>query len=196
MTGYAETNKKLEALGRLPLGWDYGRGGPADRFSIFGARRILSLLKTLGLNNFDVVPGSDASVVVFGLIDNGEIEVVCEPHTTSFIYYRSPNGVEGEVEDQRYSDAISFIRGLDWLTQKSSILSAYNVILWQQEGSVAKPLPSHETVAEFRSFALNVSKLKVFHYANISPITRSGGLDQPHQFSGDLDHQIMQTIPA
>jgi len=49
--------EKIESLGKLPIGWDYGAGAPADTSCIKNTRLIAECLHSIGVSEFDCFPG-------------------------------------------------------------------------------------------------------------------------------------------
>lgn len=196
MSNITQTLAKLRILGEMPFGWDNGAGEPANAFSMVGAKLMLRLFMELGFSEFDVVPGFAGKVVVFGFMNGSEVEIVCDVDEVSLIYTKSSQGVEEEVDDKTYGEAIAFVRGLSWLSKKSSTLSAYNVILRQRVALVAKQSPSHAMAAAYRSSVPNVSERVVIRSANTFTNTRAMESGPIRQFSGDFECQIMMMAPA
>lgn len=75
MATFIEALKRIVGLAQLPVGWDYGRGGPADRTACVNAGAIVRMLNTIGIKGFDIVPGVNGAITVFGYKGNESVEI-------------------------------------------------------------------------------------------------------------------------
>lgn len=73
-----KTEKKLDSFRDLPVGWDYGRGGPISTQVIIQTKSLLNYMILLGLTVTEAFPGSSGEVMLAAYVDDHCIEIVLD----------------------------------------------------------------------------------------------------------------------
>ena len=148
--------RAIERLSRLPKGWDYGSGGPSTATACVQARNLLTLLRTLGLREFDVVPGKEGAITVAACKDGYELEIQCLGTGRFDLYATARDDMVLDDEDLLFGRLAELLGSLNWLAKRSSILFIPNVIYGQLGGSRASLSRTPPTDQASPSSAQNV----------------------------------------
>ena len=70
-------NEKIEGFGRLPVGWDYGSGGPSTEAAMRTAQHLTRLLSLAGATHIDAVPGIEGGVSLLATLAHEPCLEVC-----------------------------------------------------------------------------------------------------------------------
>jgi hypothetical protein len=73
------TTRKIRSFGDLPVGWDYGAGGPIDRTAQDAALEWDNFFRTIGIIETDAFPDAGGEVIVSGARGDHYFEVIIEP---------------------------------------------------------------------------------------------------------------------
>ncbi len=123
-----------------------------------------------GVDNFDAAPASAGGVTIVALTEGREIEVLCRASGWhDMIIF---DGEEPEVyEEKGFGYLAGIIRGLDWLTKKSSVSCILGGIYLVQAATPARSSRTQAMAREYQSYALSasqkVSNPSVIIYGNI-----------------------------
>jgi hypothetical protein len=79
--------QKLCSFANLPIGWDYGSGGPISIREISRALNWEKCLRAQGFLDTDAFPGGDGEVVVSASLGDHYVEVIVEPDNTTSVAY-------------------------------------------------------------------------------------------------------------
>lgn len=77
MVNLIDAPRRLSELRKLPIGWDYGQGGPISSRAFNSGRILVQLLARLGSEAFDVVPGDGDGVVIVAYNGGKSAEIHC-----------------------------------------------------------------------------------------------------------------------
>jgi hypothetical protein len=79
--------QKLYSFANLPIGWDYGSGGPIPIEAISRALIWEQFLRAQGFFDNDAFPGGNGEVVISATLGDHYIEVIIEPNNTTSVAY-------------------------------------------------------------------------------------------------------------
>lgn len=82
MVSLTDAKARLTSLRRLPVGWDYGHGGPISGRAYAYARVLIDMIAGLGADDFDVLPGAGDGAVIVGYRGNKSAEISCSADGT------------------------------------------------------------------------------------------------------------------
>lgn len=193
MADLIQTVARVGQFASLPTGWDYGRGGSSTVATCARARTLLTTLYALGLRRFDTAPGKKGGITVAAIKSEGnEIEIHCGPHGT-YDLYASHNGNDLiDLENVGFLHLLEELRGIGWLSTKSSTWSTPNVICLTWDDSQVSPLRIHRTVQAYPSFVCNAPSKR----AEASVRTYNSTLEPvsvgTRRFIGDSDTRNLQ----
>jgi hypothetical protein len=77
---------EIRSFASLPVGWDYGNGGPIPEYAINKALYWAELFSLKGLD-INAGPGTDGEVAVSGKLGDSRIEIVIEPDDTITVIF-------------------------------------------------------------------------------------------------------------
>jgi hypothetical protein len=81
-----DTDQTIRSFASLPVGWDYGSGGPIEADLINEALRWNAFLCGQGLKT-DAFPGGGGEIVISASYDDHYFEVILEPDATVSVAY-------------------------------------------------------------------------------------------------------------
>ena len=76
MNSIRSAAEKVVSFTRLPAGWNYGEGRPAENGAVVSALRTLEILHRHGLDAADAFPGADGEVMIAIYRDAHCMEIV------------------------------------------------------------------------------------------------------------------------
>lgn len=113
MANLTEATARLGALLRLPVGWDYGDGVPLSRAAYNHACQALSIIKSLGATDFEVVPGSDDGAVIVGYRGQKSAEIHCTAAGRFDLHHEDGDSSE-TLENLPLDGLICALEGYGW----------------------------------------------------------------------------------
>ena len=87
----SEVEKKISSFANLPIGWDYGSGGPIPEDAIETALAWNRFMQSRGLLETDAFPGGDGEVVIAAGYGDHYFEIIVEPDFTISLAYDCAN---------------------------------------------------------------------------------------------------------
>lgn len=193
----ADLIQSLAQIGQfssLPLGWDYGRGGPSTVATCSRARTILTTLYGLGLRRFDVAPGREGGITVAAIKTVGNvIEIHCDPHGSYDLYVTSDDQDLVDLSRIGFIALLEELRGIAWLSTKSSIWSIPNVICRTWEDSQVSLSRTHQTAPASRLYVCNAPSRGAAASVHIYNNTQEQVSAEILQYFGDSDTRNLQT---
>jgi hypothetical protein len=151
------TATKIAGFSTLPIGWDYGAGGPMAYSTINLAWRINTFLRQLGFSDIDAFPGADGEISIGVISGEHYVEIIVEPDETMAIAYDFQGKQESYIPGIRYPQAELTLKALAeriwsthaYFTQISSTRGAIALRAW--------PSRTRLVTAAYRSSIVNVS---------------------------------------
>lgn len=105
------TIEYVKTFANLPIGWNYGEGGPVAVELIDKAIEFLNIAAETRIKRMDAFPGSDCQLqITFYIIDrmleinfenNGEITVL-DDYTDEFFLFREGDNIKTIFEDFKF----------------------------------------------------------------------------------------------
>ena len=166
MSTLAIAIQKVNALARLPNGWNYGQGRAVRDTTCVRAITVLTTLDRLGISKFDVAPGRDGTATVAGVLDGKEIEIQCRENGRYDLFASGIGTGEVDKDELVFSELIAELGGLNWLPKKSSISFIPGTIYLAWNDSLVKLSKTLRTSLEFPLSASNASGEPAYVYVN------------------------------
>lgn len=73
-----DIDETIDSFGVLPIGWDYGRGGPISNDVRTAARKWAKYLQNQGFDGIDASPGNDNEIIVASSNGDHYFELIVE----------------------------------------------------------------------------------------------------------------------
>jgi hypothetical protein len=187
------TASKIVSFRDLPIGWDYGMGGPITEPVIQRALGFNSLLLLLGFSYTDAFPGGGGELVVAAGHGDHYIEVIVEPggeqisiaydYKREQVFYRLRRS-----PDESYKTVLE-VAGKRWSAYTSPIRES----LTQQRTSGVEQ-PSKTIKVHYQLSDVSVSPSQITRSANTSVhiLENTALLPASHPFFGSLKPTCFQ----
>ncbi len=167
---YKKTDGKIMSFERLPLGWHYGKGGPASPHMVRRARGILSLFGTIGFMETDAFPGISGEIMVTAYRGKHCVEVTTELDNSFVVTH------EFDGEDRFHETGLSVLQAASALAGiigtivreecDTSSWSTWNITTTTIRDDSKILRSSHPATAlEHLSFGKNVASVRAEQYA-------------------------------
>ncbi len=141
MATYTEAVQKIERLMKLPVGWDYGRDGPASVASFRGALIAMFILDKFGTKEFDIAPGVNGTIILLGY--RGEELIEIQARTDGrFDFVYEGDGDEAPVVGATLAELAAKLEECGWQSPRFFV-SCTRRGIFRGSGDI---LPSHSAV--------------------------------------------------
>jgi hypothetical protein len=184
MTLFIKALTKIEALRKLPLGWDYGRDGPPCEPAIKNSCALLSSLHFLNADAFEILPGRNRGISLVAIRGELAAEIhVNSDGTYNLIHEKSGNEISDE-QNIGLNKLIGILEEQGWHSARLfvSCIRGDTAKIW--DDTLVSRLPQ-EQMAVCRSSAVNVSKQPKTRYAHTSRDSTKVESQVRRQFSGE-----------
>lgn len=114
MANQTEAVNGLARLRSLPVGWDYGTGGPISLRAFRTASSILDIMSRLGATSFDVAPGDGDGAIIVAYAGQKSAEIHCLSNGTYELLHESADGSEDLRLRLSLFDLILALEGYGW----------------------------------------------------------------------------------
>jgi hypothetical protein len=139
MATFGRALATIQKLRRLPDGWDYGFGSAASARAADGAFALLQLLSGLGIDDFDVAPGSDGGITVFAYRGDDSVEIQAFPNGT-YDFLLEEGDVPGDLHENLDLKAIvQKLEEAGWRSPRLFV-SCTRAVTWPGSADLHDPL--------------------------------------------------------
>lgn len=185
------TVRRILSFMRLPVGWHYGEGVPADLGTATAAISVVEFLNHAGAEVTEAFPIEDGGILVSGYHGDETVDITCHSNSGYSLLQEIDDEEVEDREDLNSADIEDYIEGLTWQSQKSSEHFILNISVGNLDVSKASPVKTPVVMDVYRSLMPNVPAKPVVQYANIS---ENSTIASPviHQFSGVSPWAISQ----
>jgi len=177
--------RTIWAVSELPLGWDYGSGGPASRRAVASATLLAYYLNSAGASDLDASPGQDGSILIGAKIGNKDIEVQCFSDDRFDMLIEFEDTEEAFLEDLSFGDISDKIGELGWRSKRSFVSCTRSVISRQSDDTIERPFRTLPA-AEYRSSVVTASKKVACQSAHTFGSSTARTFVASHQSSGEF----------
>ncbi|WP_157081242.1 hypothetical protein [Novosphingobium naphthalenivorans] len=189
----ANQTKAIEALTNLrelPIGWDYGNGGPISRSTYSSARLLITILRGLGSDDFDVVPGNGDAAVIIAYQGNKSAEISCLSDGTYELLHEEGEQ-DGIVEASlSLENLICSLEGKGWRSPKFYASCTRSAMLRGSDDIVVTLSRIPRTGAASQWYVRPASPLVTRTHVITSPNSMKNEFVETHQSSGEY-----QSVP-
>lgn len=186
MANQIKAAAKLAELRRLPMGWDYGRGGPISGGTYSSARLLINTLASLGAVDFDVVPGAGDCAVVVAYRGDKSAEISCLADG-SYELLHEVGDEDGEIFTDLSLDGVTYLLGEHgWRSPKFYASCIQNVMYLVNDGTAETPSKTPQMVVGSRWFARRASGQLARTHVIIYPDSTRNESAETHQSSGEF----------
>lgn len=196
MATFTEAALQIQRLKGLPIGWDYGRDGPANDNSCANALLITQLLHSMGVTQFDILPGTDGSVIAIGYRGEESVEIEALSNGTFNFVHESAAGDGEPLIGITISDIANRLEDCGWQSARLYV-SCTRGAMWRASSDMPPfPLGAPPMVAAYQLYAPIVWPRPDAEYASTfgnSTIQKSRG---SRQYSGEYREINFQKVPA
>lgn len=196
MNKLIKTFADIQKLMRLPVGWDYGRGGPISRQAALGCMSVAQMLYRVGATDFDVVPGQDGAVTIFGYRSGEEsVEIQCFKNGTFDFMHERGDHADAIIECPTISDLARNLEACGWRSPRfydSCTRSGMSTASYDSP-EILSVIPKK---AVYRYLAMTVSKNRVSTSAPISKSSTTREYVVNRQYSGEYEQHPSQMAVA
>ena len=184
MVNQIEAFRRLAALRRLPVGWDYGAGGPISVQANRNAMLALFQLGQLGAESFDIAPGENDGAIIAAY--RGQVSAEIHARTDGVYELVHEKGAEPAkfFRCTSIAELISVLEGLGWQSPRYYASCTRNAFF---RGSIDMQAPHLGTlrVVASRSSVPTVWKVEGSALANISASSTERKPAEIRQSSGE-----------
>jgi hypothetical protein len=186
MANQIKATEKLAELRRLPMGWDYGRGGPISGGTYRTASLLINTLAGLGAADFDVVPGAGDCAVVVGYRGNKSAEISCLANG-SYELLHEEGDKEGEIVTDLSLDGVTcLLEEYGWQSPKFYASCIQNVMYRVSDGTVVMPSKTPQMGVGYQRFARLASPQVGRTHVIIYPDSTRNESAETRQSSGEF----------
>lgn len=114
MVNLTDATRALERLTALPVGWDYGRGGPVAKRAQREGSMLLRTLSQLGADDFDVVPGDAGGATIVAYHGEKSAEIHCRSDGQFDLLHEIDDTDEHFAADLSFADLIFVLETFGW----------------------------------------------------------------------------------
>lgn len=118
MVSLIEAADKLRKLGALPVGWNYGMGGPLSGDAHILALVTLRFLDSISASKIDVLPSSDGGATLLACFGSDFAEITIKKDGVFDLFLEGSN--ELELEGADFGGLLGALEGAGWKSPKSS----------------------------------------------------------------------------
>jgi hypothetical protein len=181
---FAPVAAEIISFLRLPGGWHYGKGIPANVDAVFSALQFFRMMKDLAFGRFEAFPEASGGILLSSFHGDNIVEILFRADGRFDVTVERDDSFT-EVESSENVDKATAL-GFIWKIANSnpSRLSGSSIQGTIVERSVdSKVLPLETMTTVFRSWSLSVPQRRVVVFANTS--LNSTQISQVnHQFTG------------
>jgi hypothetical protein len=105
---------KVLSFAHLPLGWHYGRGGPATESTVRRALATREFLMTQGANSIEAFLREDRSIVISAFNEADQVDVTVAKSGSYDIFVERNEDTLLDEEGLDFSKVAAYVRFLGW----------------------------------------------------------------------------------
>jgi len=188
MVNLTEATRLLEKLRSLPIGWNYGTGGPLAGGAFVIAALTLQYLDSMSANRLDVLPSSDAGATLLARYGDSLAEIIV--HKDGLIDLFLEADVDVEFEGLDFGGLVSALEGAGWKSPKSFGSQTHLFTVMSTSGSLAKHSQKMGRVHQWSP--RNARSQQPVHFVRISKNT-TAELEESRPFSYASPQKILET---
>lgn len=184
MKNLIEATAALAALRNLPVGWDYGRGGPISKSAFINGMILLKSFANLGANKFDIVPGGDDGAVVVAYFMDKSAEAHCQSNGSYDLIHEVSDGEEEIHDNLSLAELVYLLERYGWQSPRFFASCTRNVMFRESDDMPVSHLKIPQAVG-CQSYARTVSTQRVVNRANTSKSFTTQKFAENRQSSGE-----------
>ena len=186
MHTFTSIEAKLRRLAKLPVGWDYGSGGPISQRAKSDAVTLAYILDQVGVDGFNVMPGHDGSVMLVAYRQSESVEIEVLNHGQYILTVESSVGLDPHPLLCLSLEILIVSLGEAGWRSPRLFASCTRHVMTPSSDDLTHSLSETQAAAEYRSFAVHVSsENKIQNVSTSGPFT-SHQLPETHQSSGSF----------